>query len=278
MQAEPRPQLAQMTRRVLQLSDPHVLASPDKVSGMLDTAEIFETMITRILADWEKLAPIDAVVITGDITDRGDAESYALFRQQVDRLPAPSFVIPGNHDLREPMRASFADTSYMPPTGKLNWVHDLPGIRLIGLDTLVEGKGGGEFDADTQDFLASALAGAAMRPVLLALHHPPFASGIRFMDAIGLAGIDSLDQVLRRAKSPVRIVCGHVHGSIIASVGGHVAIASPSLCSSFETDFRGDAPVGFTTQPGGYMIHVVEGSEFRSSAISLAQGNGPFDF
>ncbi len=267
-----------MTGRVLQLSDPHVLTPPEKVSGVLDTAELFETAINRILVDWEKLAPIDAVVVTGDITDRGDSKSYAAFRQQVDRLPAPSFVIPGNHDLREPMRAAFADRSYMPSTGKLNWVHDLPGLRLIGLDTLVEGAGGGKFDPGTRDFLASALAEASMRPVLLALHHPPFPSGIRFMDAIGLVGTDSLDQVLRMASTSVRIICGHVHGTIIASVDGHIAIASPSLCSTFTTDFRPDAPAGFSTQPGGYMIHVVEGSDFRSSAISLAQGDGPFDF
>lgn len=33
------------------------------------------------------------------------------------------------------------------------------------------------------------------------------------MDAIGLAGTDSLDQVLRLASTPVRIVSGHVHGT-----------------------------------------------------------------
>lgn len=265
-----------MTTRILQLTDPHVLAPPGKVSGLLDTAGLLEAAVSRILGDWDKLAPIDAVLVTGDVTDRGDGESYALFRRQVDRLPAPNFVIPGNHDLREPMRAGFADTRYMPAAGKLNWMHDLAGVRLVGLDTLVEGAGGGEIDAQTTAFLASALETA--RPVLLALHHPPFAIGVRFMDAIGLAGTDGLEAALRKTTTPVRIVCGHVHSTVVASVGGHTAIASPGICSTFATDFRPDAPVGFTTQPGGYMIHVLDGAGFRSTAVSLAAGDGPFDF
>ncbi len=264
--------------RVLQISDPHVLAPPDKVSGLLDTADLMEKAIDRILADWDKIAPIDAILATGDITERGDVASYALFRRQIDRLPAPSFVIPGNHDLRETMRASFADTAYMPASGKLNWVQDVADLRIIGLDTLIDGFGGGEIDAETASFASSALQSAGERSILIALHHPPFPSGIQFMDDIGLVGIDALEATLRVSPNPTRIICGHVHSTIVANVGGTTAMSSAALCSTFTTDFRPVAPVGFTTQPGGYMVHVLEDGDFRSTAISLAAGDGPFAF
>jgi 3',5'-cyclic AMP phosphodiesterase CpdA len=264
--------------RILQISDPHMVVPPAKVSGLLDTAALIEDAIDRILAEWDMIGPVDAVLATGDISDDGNAASYDLFRHQMRRLPAPGFVIPGNHDRREAMRSAFADAPYMPTSGKLNWVQDIAGLRMIGLDTLIEGSGGGEIDPDTADFLDRALQTAADRPVLIALHHPPFASGIRFMDDIGLSGGARLETILRATSQPVLVLCGHVHNTIIASVGEKTAISSAALCSTFPTDFRADAPAGFTTRPGGYMIHVVEAGGFRSTAISLAKGEGPFAF
>jgi 3',5'-cyclic AMP phosphodiesterase CpdA len=263
--------------RILQITDMHVVAPPGLVSGRLDTARMMETAVDRILDDWHKFGPVDAVLVTGDITDRGDADSYRLFRSQIARLPAPCLLIPGNHDLRDPLRACFADAPYLPASGKLNWVHDLADMRIIGLDTLIEGEGGGEVDAETLDFLASALDHAGNAPMLIGLHHPPFQSGIRFMDAIGLRGIPGLGEVLQNRPNDIRLVCGHVHGFIVGSIAGRVAISSAAVCSSFPVDYRADAPVGFTTHPGGYTIHSWDGG-FRSAAVTLDNGTGPYPF
>ncbi len=165
----------------------------------------------------------------------------------------------------------------MPVSGKINWVHDLSDVRIVGLDTLIEGKGGGELDADTLVYLESALDAAGETPVLIAMHHPPFQSGIRFMDAIGLAGIQGLSEVLQNRSNEIRLVCGHVHGFIVGTVGGRVAISSAAVCSSFAPDYRVDAPVGYTTHPGGYTIHSWDNG-FRSASVTLADGEGPFPF
>ncbi len=263
--------------RILQITDMHVVAPPGLVAGRLDTARLLKTAIDRILEDWHKFGPIDALIATGDISDRGDVESYRFFREQLERLPTPSLLIPGNHDLREPLRACFSDASHMPDCGKINWVHDLPDLRIVGLDTLIEGVGGGELDADTLGFLGSALDQAGETPVLIAMHHPPFQSGIRFMDAIGLEGIQGLSEVLENRPNDIRLVCGHVHGFIVGSVGKRVAISSAAVCSTFPADYRADAPVGFTTHPGGYTIHSWDNG-FRSASVTLADGKGPFAF
>ncbi|NND92156.1 MAG: phosphodiesterase [Granulosicoccus sp.] len=263
--------------RILQITDMHVVSPPGLVSGRLDTARILENAIDRILEDWHKFAPIDVLIATGDITDRGDNESYRLFRKQIERLPAPTLLIPGNHDRREPLRACFSDAPHMPVSGKINWVHDLPDLRIIGLDTLIEGQGGGELDADTLEFLALALDQAGETPVLIALHHPPFQSGIRFMDAIGLESTQGLSDVLQNRTNDIRLVCGHVHGFIVGSIGLRVAISSAAVCSSFPADYRADAPVGYTTHPGGYAIHSWDNG-FRSASVTLADGAGPYPF
>ncbi|MCG6903766.1 MAG: phosphodiesterase [Rhodobacter sp.] len=263
--------------RILQITDPHVVVPPRLVSGRLDTARLLQSAVARIKQDWARFAPIDIIVVTGDITDDGGEDSFRLFRSVMADLPVPVLVIPGNHDLREPLRACFGDAAFMPPTGRINWVHDLCDLRIVGLDTMIEGQGGGVVDSGTLEFLSDALAESGEKPVLIAMHHPPFASGIAFMDAIGLAGIPALAGVLSQAKAEVRIICGHVHGTIVGTVGGHVAISSAAVCSAFPADYRRDAPVGFTINPGGYMIHSWDGC-FRSAAVSLGDADGPHPF
>ena len=192
-----------------------------------------------------KIGPIDAVLASGDVSDDGSAESYQRFQQMIAPLGVPLFVIPGNHDLREPMRSAFEASAYLPGAGKLNWHQSVGSIDVIGLDTLIEGTGKGELDADTLMFLSAALGMAGERPVLLALHHPPFQCGIKFMDELGLQGSHALSQILAQHSGHVRIVCGHIHSTMVVDVGGKVAISAPSPCSSFAYNTRPDADIGF---------------------------------
>lgn len=263
--------------RVIQISDPHIVMPPAKVSGRIDSLQLLHKAVARIKKVLEKVSPVDALLVTGDITDHGDRDSYDAFLDAVAELQLPVFAIPGNHDRREPMRSAFAEHEYMPAAGRLNWFADVNGVRLIGLDTLVEGQGGGAVDAQTLDFLESHLNEVGASPVLLALHHPPFASGIEFMDSIGLTGGDRLSDILKRSAADIRVVCGHVHTAIVSSVGGATVLSAPSLCSTFDVDFRKDAPVGFTTEPGGFLLHNWDDG-FRSMVIGPEQGGGPYPF
>ena len=263
--------------RILQITDLHLAVPPRLVSNELNTYKLLESAIDRILLDWELIGPVDAVVVTGDISDIGDIESYQMLRTQVERLPVPYYVIPGNHDLREPMRKCFSDMAYMPISGKINWVQDLRDVRIVGLDTLVPQSGAGALTKDTLDFLLAALNEAPEMPTIIAMHHPPFMSGIRFMDDIGLQGIPQLDTILKSVKNDIRIICGHLHGTVIGSVGNRVAITCPATASSFNADYRNNAPIGFTTRPGGYMIHDWDNG-FRSTCVPFTSGTGPHPF
>ncbi len=263
--------------RVLHLSDLHVVAPPRLVSGRLDTAGLLERAVDRILADLPGLAPIDAVLVTGDISDDGSPESYAIARRQLDRLGMPLLVLPGNHDRRDPLREAFADNSAMPATGPIDWSVDIGELRIVGLDTLVEGRSGGTLVDGTLVHLATALRGAAGRPVLVAMHHPPFKTGIRFMDRIGLDCAGEMLRAISAAESPIRVVAGHVHAALTGALGAHAVCIAPSVCSGFPLDLRAEAPAGFMTGPRGYMIHDWDGA-FRSACASLCPVDGPYPF
>lgn len=263
--------------RVLHLSDLHVVAPPRLVSGRLDTARLLESAIDRVLADLPGLAPVDVVLVTGDISDDGTPESYAIARRELDRLGLPLLVLPGNHDRREPLRAAFADTLAMPEAGPVDWAVDIGAVRIIGLDTLVEGRSGGSLAETTLAHLSTAIRGAARRPVLVAMHHPPVETGIRFMDLIGLDRPGDMAAAMSDADGPLRIVAGHAHVPLTGTLGSHTVCIAPSVCSGFPLDLRADAPAGFMTGPRGYMLHVWDGA-FRSACASLGTDEGPYPF
>jgi 3',5'-cyclic AMP phosphodiesterase CpdA len=73
-------------RRLLHISDVH-FGPPHRP----DLAE-------KVLAFAERWRP-DAVVLSGDLTQRAKPHQFQQARRFVDRLPAPTLVVPGNHDV-----------------------------------------------------------------------------------------------------------------------------------------------------------------------------------
>ena len=263
--------------RFLQLTDLHVVKEGTRASGVLDTRVILRTAIDRLIEMRVALDPLDAVLVTGDISDDGSPDSYALARAELDRLGLPLFVVPGNHDAREPMRAAFADIAEMPKAGLIDWATTVGDTLLIGLDTLVEGQGGGLLRDESMDLLGNALANAGTGPVVAALHHPPIKTGIRFIDVIGLENAAALHAVLADVPNAVTLLAGHVHGVHHGQIKHHRVATAPAICSAFALDRRMDAPVGFFTGPVGCAV-IDSGRNGLWSAVPLDPADGPFSF
>lgn len=263
---------------ILQISDTHIVAEGALVSGRLETSRSLEELVEYLVEVQYEIGGLDAILVSGDLSEDGSLESYHTFKEIIGRLEAPLYVIPGNHDAREPMRGAFASGGYLPPDGKLNWHQVIGNIHLIGLDTLIEGSGGGELDAATLTFLDDALAKISGAPVLLALHHPPFDTGIQFMDKIGINdGLAGFDDILSAYKGEVRVICGHIHSIIASTIGGKMVLSAPSPCSTFAFNIQENAPVGFMDSGDGCFLHRWT-SGFHSVRLYPAHGDGPFPF
>ncbi len=263
--------------RFLQLTDLHVVAPGTLCSGVLDTGAILRAGVERILAQMPAIGPLDGVLVTGDISEDGSAASYDLALRELARLGLPVYAVPGNHDSRGAFRAVFGGQAWMPAAGMLDWVVDLPDTRLIGLDTLVEGQGAGRLQPDSLEFLNLALNGAGARAAVVALHHPPLRTGIRFMDNIGLENPEDLAAAIPANCGSVLFVAGHVHGVYLGRIGPHRVVTAPSFCSAFALDRRANARVGFLTGPTGYAL-LDTGPDESWTAQPLFMGDGPIDF
>ena len=238
---------------VIQLSDPHILAPGELLYRRFDTAEF----LARAVAEINRLDPLpDVTVVTGDLVDHGEPPEYEHLRALLAPLAMPVFVIPGNHDAREPLRAAFAADGYLPADGFLQYaIEDYP-VWLIALDTLIPGEAGGLLCSERLAWLDHALASAAARPVLLMMHHPPFVTGIERMDRAGLQNTEALAAVVVRYPQIERILCGHLHRAIDRRFAGTVAGTAPSTGAQLRLDLTAEAPLRFMYEPPGYQLHV----------------------
>ena len=250
-----------------QLSDPHIVAAGklfrcpmQSTAPHAERARLeFDTApyLARAVASLNALVPRpDVTVVTGDLVDHGEPNEYEQLRHLLAPLSMPVFVIPGNHDAREPLREAFRDARYLPAEGYLQFaIEDYP-VRLVALDTLVSGKHGGMLCAERLGWLDTALAAQLDRPTVILMHHPPFATGITYMDNFGLDNAAGLAEIVARHPQVERILCGHLHRTIDRRFAGTVAGTAPSTAHQIRLNLVADARISFIFEPPGYQLHL----------------------
>ncbi len=255
-----------------QLTDLH-LRPPGRLSNdVVDTNRLTEQAF-RAVAAFDPRP--DAVVITGDLTECGLPEEYAVLVDLLRLLPMPVFVIPGNHDRRENLRAALAlpgDASHV------HYAIDNFPLRLVMLDTVVPGAGHGELGPDGLAFLDRALAAKPRKPTVVAMHHPPFVCGIAQMDRINLRDTPAFTEVISRHPQVKRIICGHHHRPITAPVAHAVASIAPSVAHQVELSLLPDAPAEFKLEPPGYELHTDIDGAIVSHIGVFGDWPGPYPF
>lgn len=218
-----------------------------------DTNMLAERAIRSILA---LVTRPDAVVVTGDLTDRDDPREYAFARYLLGKLPMPVYLIPGNHDTAAAMKSAMPGYPGLQDTmgPHLCYTADIGSVRLIALDSSVPGQPHGEIGHEQLTWLDGVLC-ANTKPSLIAIHHPPAKVGLGHMDKIGLLDSDALADVIRRHDHVERIMCGHVHRPITTGFAGTIMTLAPSVSHQVVLDFSQDAPAQFTMEPPAYYLH-----------------------
>jgi len=235
---------------IVQLSDLHFVAPGKRLYRQIDTAGALARAVERVNG---LLPGPDLVVISGDLVERGSIEEYEALRQQLARLAVPFRLLPGNHDDRANLRQVFVDQDFSGEPLLCQGL-EVGDLGLLLLDTVIPGEEGGEIGAAQLAWLDAACP--AERPVLLFLHHPPFATGIAGMDVIGLSGADRLAAWLAAHRNVRGIACGHVHRAVFTSFAGVAAVIAPSPAHQIALDLDGDpAALAWTLEPGGMLLH-----------------------
>ena len=232
---------------IAQISDLHLRTDGQLLKGKVDTMAALEATIDHLNA----LNPRpDLVLATGDLVNKAHVQDYKVMRRQFDRINMPVFVIPGNHDDRDMMRENFINLGYLPGKGPFlqYTLEDYP-LRLIGLDTKRNDHDGGEMCEDRLLWLDQTLEAERERPTLIFMHHPPFKSGIGFMDKRPFVNADKMEHIVLKHSQIEGIVCGHMHRNISVAWGGTIACVAPSLVFQMTMDFTSGSSSSFMLEP-----------------------------
>jgi 3',5'-cyclic AMP phosphodiesterase CpdA len=235
-----------------QITDLHIRRKGDLLHHMIHTGR----ELRRCIATINRLPTLpEFVVATGDLVDRGKKKEYKRLRAILAELSVPCFLVPGNHDDGDGLRDAFPDHRYLPGSGPLCYVVESRPVRLIALDTTRRGKPGGELDRSRLAWLDDRLSEAPAAPTVIAMHHPPFATGIGPLDAKPLKGRDELAAIVGAHPQVVRLIAGHVHRGFEIPFAGTVATTIPSTAHQLVIDRDGDRGYTLRLERPAFALH-----------------------
>ncbi|HLX03124.1 MAG TPA: phosphodiesterase [Trinickia sp.] len=262
-----------------QISDLHIKRPGALAYQRVDTAACLARCVARLNA----LEPRpDAVLVTGDLVDRGTAEEYVHLKSLLDALRIPYYLLIGNHDDRAALREVFAERAELREGGEfVQYAIDIGALRVIALDSQVPRQSAGDLCDARLAWLSQQLDAARGKPVIVALHHPPFVSGIGHMDRLRLdsAAADKLAAIVSRHPNVERVLCGHVHRAMFTRFAGTIAAAIPSPAHQVALDLRDDAPSAFRMEPPAFALHRYDAATgFVTHHAYVDEADGPYPF
>lgn len=238
---------------IAQITDLHLRPRGLACYRVSDTNMMAERAVRSLLA----YSPgLDAVIMTGDLTDRDDPREYAVARALLERFDIPVYLMPGNHDSSDGMRREMAGFPGIGETsdGKIHYAAMVNDVRIIALDTHLPGRPHGQLGQEQLIWLQETLSGNDA-PTMIALHHPPALSGIAHMDAMGLLDSPALAEVIAPHPQVQRLLCGHLHRPIIAEFAGKIMTLAPSTGHQVELDLSPGGAAMFRFEPPAYFVH-----------------------
>ena len=163
----------------------------------------------------------EAVVVTGDLVQRGNADAYPALREAFDELAeiagVPVLTALGNHDEPEAARVlrGHEQTHHR--------VHIVDELRFIILDS-----SRGELGVDQRAWLRDVLRTPHGLGTVVAVHHAPLGSPLPTLAKAGLRDADDFLDAM--AGSDVRaVLAGHFHHPLSATLRGIPVFVGPSL-------------------------------------------------
>jgi 3',5'-cyclic AMP phosphodiesterase CpdA len=259
---------------IAHLSDTHLTSAGVRYNGVLDADAALGRALAVLAAAINLGRRIDAVVVSGDLTDTGDPAAYGRLAAAVGTLagPIPIFAT-GNHDIRAEFHAQLLGSNW---AGPVLQVHDVNGLRVIVLDSTIPGAGHGRLTAAHLAELRGELATPAPAGSIVVLHHAPLPPPSPLLSYFALEASSRAALCDAVGGTDVRLIlAGHHHlaqsamlGSVPVAVAGSTAIRTDPL-----------APAGHERTFAGGTFNLVEvyPNTITVSVIPVDDAAGVFD-
>lgn len=146
----------------------------------------------------------DFVIITGDLVHGGTRKDYGHFKALLEKhLPGvPVLAALGNHDRKEEFYRGYLDRD---KSGAYYYQQTVGGLRVVALDSSVDGKDRGAISSEQIEWLKDVLKTPAPRGTILIFHHP-----VVWSDPIFSMEAPEFGEAVKNTDV-IGIFCGHTH-------------------------------------------------------------------
>lgn len=213
------------------ISDLHIDSCKQVIYGV-NPCKNLEKALT-ILAGFEDL---DAVILSGDISNDGKEASYLQADAMLSGLSVPVYCVLGNHDNRLVVERLLEEHKL----NSLRFVKDvvLAGYKILFLNSVKEESPGENMSRGfvSRDDLERIDREASLFPgnIILVMHHPAIEVG-GWMDARILMNREEFKSMVSRHSNIVAVLAGHNHCPSELTVDGCLYSIAPSVSTTFDT-------------------------------------------
>jgi 3',5'-cyclic AMP phosphodiesterase CpdA len=195
-------------------------------------------------------------MVTGDLVDLGNAESYREVCSILDRLPMPWHGLMGNHDKGGIARTTLSHLPWL-PDGSLQYEIATDAGQFIVLDSSIDADSG-RLSQSRLNWLRESLAAAksAAKDAYLFMHHVPFDIGIPWLDRIKMENGDEMWATIKGFDNVRHMFFGHVHRPVHGSWHGIPYSTVRATAHQVALQFE-DRPQRFIEEAPAFAVVIV---------------------
>lgn len=211
---------------ILQITDPHILSTPEATLLGVNTAYYFNAVLKHAFSSGRHF---DLCMITGDLVQDPYYDSYQYLLKQLEKHNIPCVCLPGNHDDFDIMQAVLCTE---PINCRKRVV--LGNWQIINLNSQISGSSEGYLAIKELVFLEQLLKDNPSLNTLIAVHHHCLPTGSLWMDTMIIKNAQDLFDLIKPFSSVKAIVNGHIHQAMDVQVDSVKILTTPSTCFQFK--------------------------------------------
>jgi len=193
---------------------------------------------------------VDLVVLGGDLFEDGDKADYGPVFALFGELQIPVHAVVGNHDHLPFLRKAAGSVPDSAATGYYSFDHG--GHHCVILNSAGTGRPHGNLEEEQLLWLSADLHGHRFKPILIFMHHPPFDSGVGWLDKIRLLDAESFWGIIPPfAGNILGVFVSHLHLAMTCRYRQTLLVSTPGVCwqyagaSDAAKSALSDEPPGF---------------------------------
>lgn len=216
--------------KIVHLSDIHLANNGVAIWGT-DTFAHFNKALELI----KSIDKVDAIVVTGDLSNDGSEWTYKYIDQSFKSLGIPTLCCPGNHD-----STSMMLKDYVPSFYNVNQKLIIGSYKFLMLNSVIPddedpstNKSRGLLSKETLKYVEEEIKDGV--PTIIAFHHPPLEPG-GWLDRKLLDNREEFNDLIHDVGNVKLVLYGHIHYPTQNEINGTMYVSASSIGFSFDKD------------------------------------------